>query len=119
MWNRSRGLRDTVIRAMAKVGLVWAIVVLGALFMAMSSQGQEHDGGYTLSASGADHSAFSVRSDQAPRTAGLALALAVLGGGITVLAFGAVRGDRAPTRSYAVVEPTPDLSLALGLGLLA
>ena len=35
---------------MAMVGLVWALAVLGALFMAMSSQGQHHDGGYSLSA---------------------------------------------------------------------
>jgi hypothetical protein len=120
MWNTSRGLRETVIRAMAKVGLVWAVVVLGALFMAMSSQGQKHDGGYTLSAPGADHGAsFSVPGDEAPRTAGLALALVVLGGGITVLAVGAARGEREPQRAYADLEPTADLSLALGLGLLA
>ena len=120
MWNRSRGLRDSVVRAMAKVGLVWAVVVLGALFMAMSSQGQEHDGGYTLSASKADHTAsFSVPGREAPRTAGLALALVVLGGGLTVLAVGAAREDREPRRAYAEAETTSDLSLALGLGLLA
>ena len=47
MWNTSRGLRETVVRAMAKVGLVWAVAVLGALFMAMSAQGQ-HDDAYAL-----------------------------------------------------------------------
>ena len=44
MWNTSRGLRETVIRALAKVGLVWAVAVLGALFMTTSAQGQHDDG---------------------------------------------------------------------------
>ena len=43
MTSRSRGLRETVVRALAKVGLVWSLAVLGALFMAMSAQGQDHD----------------------------------------------------------------------------
>ena len=47
MRNTSRGLRETVIRAMAKVGLVWAVAVLGVLFMATSSQ-EQHDDAYAL-----------------------------------------------------------------------
>ena len=95
MWNTSRGLRETVIRAMAKVGLVWAVAVLGALFMATGAQAQ-HDDGYARSSASADaqSAAVSVTSGDTPRTAGLALALVVLGGGVTVLAVGASRGDR-------------------------
>jgi hypothetical protein len=95
MWNTSRGLRETVIRAMAKVSLVWAVAVLGALFMAASAQGQ-HDAGYPLPAPGGDAhpTSFSVTPGDAPHAAGVALALVVLGGGITVLAFGAARRER-------------------------
>ena len=124
MGNGSRGLRETVIRALAKVGLVWAVAVLGALFMVMSAQGQ-HDGGYALSSAGADarSTAVSATSGDAPRTAGLALALVILAGGVTVLAVGASRGDREDRdveRKYASEpDPSGDLPLALGLGLLA
>ena len=92
MWNTSRGLRETVIRAMAKVGLVWAVAVLGALFMATSAQSHQDDA-YSLSSAtaGAHSAAVSVASGDAPRTAGLALALVVLGGGVIVLAVGASR----------------------------
>jgi Mn2+/Fe2+ NRAMP family transporter len=97
-----------VVSALAKVGLVWAVAVLGALFMVTSAQGQPDEG----------HSA-SATSRDAPRTAGLALALVVLGSGITVLAVGATAGERNPDRVKAVEpDPATDLSLALGLGLL-
>ena len=81
--------------ALANVGLVWAVAVLGALFMTTSAQGQ-HDDGHPLSSASADaqSAAVSVTSGDAPRTAGLALALVVLGGGVIVLAIGASRGDR-------------------------
>ena len=108
---------------MAKVGLVWAVVVLGALFMAMSAQAQDDDG-YGLSSAGADarSTAVSAASGDAPRTAGLALALVVLGGGVTVLAVGS-RGDREDRNlelNYASEpDPAADLPLALGVGLLA
>jgi hypothetical protein len=129
MSNTIRGLRGPVIRALAKVGLVWALAVLGALFMGMSSQGQEQ-AGYSTSATHTDTqpSAFSVSTDGAPRTAGLALALALLGGGVTVLAIGAARGDRPPVRRYLVepgpttdpdLDPAPELSLSRGFGLVA
>ena len=120
MRNTSRGLRETVIRAMAKIGLVWAVAVLGVLFMAMSSQGQ-HDDAYALpSAFDAHSAAVSVTSGDAPRTAGLALALVLLGSGITVLAIGASRGERiVGHKDAAQPDLGSDLSLALGLGLLA
>ena len=129
MGNSSRALRDTVIRAMAKVGLVWAVAVLGALFMSTSAQAQ-HDDSYSLSSASADaqSAAASVTSSDAPRTAGLALALVVLGGGVTVLVIGASRERVVLQRKYAA-EPDPalspasnpasDLPLALGIGLLA
>jgi hypothetical protein len=121
MWNRSRGLRESVIRAMAKVGLVWGLAVLGALFMAMSAQGRHHDGGYPLSdvrSTTGQH--LSAAAGDAPRTAGLLLTLLVLGGGATVLVVGATRGDRELEPAYVdEPEPATDLSLALGLGLLA
>ncbi len=78
MWDTSRGLRETVVRALAKVGLVWALAVLGAVFMATASQGDRPDGG------------------DSPSTAGLALALVMLGGGISVLAVGAARERGGP-----------------------
>jgi Mn2+/Fe2+ NRAMP family transporter len=119
--NDSRGLRDTAVRALAKVGLVWAIAVLGAVFMVTSAQGQ-YDDVPTLSSASADaqSAAASVTSGDAPRTAGLALALVLLGGGAIVLAVGATPEERQPVRRYArESEPTTDLPLALGLGLLA
>jgi glycerate-2-kinase len=104
---------------MAKVGLVWVLAVLGALFMAMSAQGQHRDGGYALSdvrSTTSQH--LSAATGDAPRTAGLALTLLVLGGGATVLVVGATRGGREPEPAYAAeAEPVPDLSLALGLAL--
>jgi hypothetical protein len=106
---------------MAKVGLVWAVAVLGALFMTTSAQGQR-DNAYALPyASVASHSAaFAVTPSDTPRTAGLALALVVLGGGAIVLAVGASRGQRVVHHEYAAEpEPVSDLPLALGLGLLA
>jgi hypothetical protein len=105
---------------MAKVGLVWAVAVLGVLFMAMSSQGQ-HDDAYALpSAIDAHSAAVSVTSGDAPRTAGLALALVVIGGGAIVLAVGASRGERVVRHTYAAEpEPVSDLPLALGFALLA
>jgi hypothetical protein len=117
MGNRPRGLRETLVRALAKVGLVWAVAVLGALFMAMSAQGLDADGGYALSAPSAGQaSAFAVQTGGAPTTAGLALALVILGGGVTVLAIGSARGQRAPVeRSYAAPDPTADLPLALAV----
>lgn len=85
-------------RALAKVGLVWAVAVLAVVFMAMSSQGQDTDGGYALTTSAAHQArTFSATTGDAPSTAGLALALVVLAGGITVLTIGATRVDRAPT----------------------
>jgi hypothetical protein len=125
MWESSRELRETMVHALAKVGLVWVLAVLGALFMAMSAQGHRPDGGYSLSsaASAAHSSAFSVRSGDAPRTAGLVLALVVLAGGVTVLAVGAARGahgEPGPDRSAPPLpDLTSDLPLALGLGLLS
>jgi hypothetical protein len=108
-----------VIRGLAKVGLVWAVAVLGFLFAGMSALSQHADS-YTLSSARDDARAtsFSVRDGDAPRTAGLVLALLVLGGGVTVLAVGASRGDRVPDRSYEIdLDHTTDLPLALGLGL--
>ena len=127
MWNTSRGLRETVIRAMAKVGLVWAVAVLGALFISSSALAQ-HDDTYSLWSASADaqSAAASVTSSDAPRTAGLALALVMLGGGVTVLAIGAFRADRVVVVRHRYADesdpasnPTSDLSLAVGLGLLA
>lgn len=118
MGNNSRGLRETVVRAMAKVGLVWALAVLGALFMATSAQGNEPDSGYSVSAAGQHpaSTASSMESGQAPRTAGLALALVVLAGGLTVLAVGGTREHRSFER-YLAREPdlSSDLPLTLGL----
>ena len=119
MGKQSRGLRDTVIRGLAKVGLVWALAVLGAMFMSMSAQAQDADGGYSRPAS---HGTTFGVSGHAPRTTGVALALMIVAGGVTVLAIGASRGEREPEFEPTLnVEPDPmtDLSLALGLGLFA
>jgi hypothetical protein len=147
MRNGSRGLREAVIHALAMVGLVWAVAVLGALFMAMGSHGQDADGGYSLAAGAATaHHGLAFASGEAPRTAGMALALVVLGCGAAVLLIGAISTERepeplddAPLRDPLLhplldpqldplLDPAPDagvpadpadeLSLALGLGLL-
>jgi hypothetical protein len=97
----NRGAREAVVRGLAKVSLVWAAVVLGALFMATSALGQHHDGGYTLTATGAHHrlAATSGPAD-APSTAGLALVLVIVGVGIAVLALGISRGAREAGPGY-------------------
>ena len=109
-----------MVRALAKVGLVWALAVLGALFMAMSAQGLHPDGGYSLAATGSpgDHPSISAPGRDGPRTAGLALSLAVLAGGVVVLGAGALgRGrDREPLLRYSS-EPHPASTLPLVLGL--
>jgi hypothetical protein len=119
MSNESRGLRETVIRALAKVGLVWAVALLGFLFAGMTALSQHADS-YTLSSARDDarSASFSVTSADAPHTAGLVLALLVLGAGATVLGVGASRGDGEPDPAYAA-EPdeSADLPLALALGL--
>ncbi len=137
MTTGSRGLRETVVRALAKVGLVWAVVVLGALFVTMSAQAQDGDTGSAGSSTGthARDALPSGSSGDGPSTAGVAFALVVLGAGVTVLALGASRGgrgDRLAQRKYAgqpepasdpasepAPEPASDLPLALGLGLMA
>jgi hypothetical protein len=122
--NSSRGLREKVVRALAKVGLVWAVAVLGALFMTMSAQGQRDDGPVlSAAATGAHSTSLSIPSVDAPRTAGLALALVLLSGGVTVLALGAARGDRnerdVQLRYAAEPDVVSDLPLALGVSVLA
>jgi hypothetical protein len=121
MGNKSRDLRATVVRALAKVGLVWAVAVLGALFMAMASQGQHQEDQSALSSarSGAHH-AIAVSSGDAPRSVGLGLTLMVLAGGATVLVAGACRGGRTVEPSTADdTEPAMELPVTLDLGLLA
>jgi hypothetical protein len=101
---------------MAMVGLVWVLAVLAALFMGMSSQGQQHDGGYSISTVGAQtKQSLAVASADTPRTAGLVLALAVLVGGASVLVVGATRGGGRNDAEAA--ESDSDLSLSLGLSL--
>ena len=105
---------------MAMVGLVWALAVLGALFMGMSAQGQHHDGGYSLSVSDSHtQQTLSVSSGDAPRTAGLVLALLVLSGGAVVLVVGAMRGADRNEREHTEPEPEAELSVSTGLGLAA
>jgi hypothetical protein len=117
MGKTSRDLRARVIRALAKVGLVWAVAVLGALFMATASQGQHLDGGHALSSASAHaQQTLAVTPDDAPRPAGLVLALVVLAGGATVLAAGAFRGARTAEPS-ATDDPEPALHLSLPLDL--
>jgi hypothetical protein len=96
MTTGSRGLRETAVRALAKVGLVWAVAVLGALFVTMSAQAQDGDTGSAGAPAGTHARAAlpSGSSGDGPSTAGVALALVVLGAGVTVLAVGASRGDR-------------------------
>jgi hypothetical protein len=106
---------------MAKVGLVWAVAVLGALFMTMAAQGQHQEDGSALSSarSGAHH-AISATSGDAPRDVGLGLTLMVLAGGATVLLAGAFRGTCTVEESVVDdLEPATDLPFARDLGLAA
>jgi hypothetical protein len=80
----SRGLRATVVRALARVGLVWALAVLAAFFVATGAAGPDR---------AASSSAFSVADVREPRTAGLVLLLFVLAGGATVLVVGTARAE--------------------------
>ena len=74
--NGARGLRETVVRALARVGLVWALAVLGMLFVVGSAGGRAYGVGSAT-----------------PSTAGLVLLLVVLAAGATVLVLGATRDD--------------------------
>ncbi len=113
--GKSRDVSDTVVRALARVGLVWALAVLAALFMVMGAQGQHESEGPA-----AQTDSITV-TDSAPRVAGIALAVFILASGVTVLVAGAVRAEREPEGRFAAgsEDPDSDLSLALGLGLLA
>ena len=118
MRYRSRSGRDTLVRALATIGAVFAVTVLGALFVVMGAHGQDRDGGYTLVAQHTDHGRTANRSDDRPSSWGLGLSLVVLAGGATVLTVGANRKRREEKKAY-VEEPEPtDLSLALGLSML-
>jgi hypothetical protein len=123
MGDKSRDLRDKVVRGLSKVGLIWALAVLGALFTSMSAQAQSNDAGSALSAQGisAQASSFGISLADAPGTAGLALVLMILGGGVAVLAIGVCRGEQEtdPEPSDSELDPRMDLSLALGLSLFA
>jgi hypothetical protein len=103
------------VRALAKVGLVWAMAVLAVVFMAMSSQGRDTDGGYALTPATHHPGSFPATGDDAPSTAGLALALVVLAGGVTVLAIGATRVGREPVPMRYAVDAEP----AVGHDVLA
>ena len=122
MGKTSRDLRARVIRALARVGLIWAVAVLGALFMATASQGPHHDGEYSRSPTGAHaHQSLTDTSGDAPRTAGLALALAVRAGGATVLVAGTLRGAAGAVGPSWAGDPefVVDHALSLDLALLA
>jgi Mn2+/Fe2+ NRAMP family transporter len=110
--GKSRDVTDTVVRALAKVGLVWALAVLAGLFMIMGAQGQHESDGPAAQADSV------TVTDSTPRLAGIALAVFILASGVTVLVMGSVRGERESEDSTAGSEES-DLSLALGLGLLA
>jgi hypothetical protein len=120
MWTRSRDLRDHVVRALAKVGVVWSLAVLAAMFMATAAHGERPDGGYSLTGvTSASTSSLTFRDHpEAPRTAGLALVLALLAGGVLVLTVGSSRGSDETADRYDGLDVTfvDDLPLALGLG---
>lgn len=122
MTNRSRGLRERVVRGLAKVGLVWALAVLATLFMVSSAQGQSGEA-YVLASSGADVAASFAPTLDVPREAGMALALMVLAAGMTVLAAGSMRAPSAELAVSRVAapesDPDPDLPLAMALGMLS
>jgi hypothetical protein len=99
--GKSRDVTDTVVRALAKVGLVWI----------MGAQGVDDDG------PSAQRDSVTV-TDSTPRVAGIALAVFIVASGVTVLVLGSVRGERESEDTTAGSEES-DLSLALGLGLLA
>jgi hypothetical protein len=110
-----------VIRALAKVGLVWAVAVLGALFMTTAAQGHHPEDASALSSarSGANQ-AISVTAGEAPHSLGLGLTLMVLAGGATVLVAGTFRRARTVEPVLADgPEPAEDFALALDLGLAA
>ena len=112
-----------MVGGLAKVGLVWALAVLGALFTSMSALAQQTNAGSALSARGisAQASAFGISLADTPGTLGLALVLMILGGGVAVLAVGVCRGEQEtdPEPADSELDPRMDLSLALGLGLFA
>ncbi|QIG44970.1 hypothetical protein G5V58_21310 [Nocardioides anomalus] len=80
MTTTSRGMRESVVRALARVGLVWAVFVLGALFVLTGAHAPALAGG----------------DDHAPRTVGLALTALVLTCGVGVLAVGVLRREDGP-----------------------
>ena len=117
MWERSRDLRASAVSALAKVAVVWLLAVLGAVFVTTTAAvGDVPDSDRPVAEETSGYPG-------APRTAGLVLVLALLGGGALVLTVGSARtqcGRRpgAPDRYDGLGEDfADDLPLALGLGL--
>lgn len=74
MLPRLRDLRDSVVRALAKVGLVWVLAVLGTVLVASGLDGRRGPA-------------------EAPSVAGLLLAVTLLASGLLVLALGVLRDE--------------------------
>jgi hypothetical protein len=88
MTTSSRELRGTVLGAATKVGLVLTLAVLTALLVLIGAPGLP------------DGSEVAASTTGAPSTAGLVLALLVLGAGVSVLAVGAARGEPAARHQH-------------------
>jgi hypothetical protein len=123
--DASRALRESVVQGLAKVGLVWSLAVLAALFMISAAQGS--DGSAYASVGHAVDAVFAsvgLPAGATPRIAALVLGLTVLASSLCVLALGALASRREAAAAAAeALDPEPtlvgDLSLALGLGLSA
>ena len=123
MTNSSRELGGTVVRGLAKVGLVWAVAVLAVVFMAMSAQSQYGDGTAVGAADASAPSrpstpALDRSSDGQPRAAGVALAVLFFGIGGSVLVVGALRDGRERRRYELQTNPAEQLPMAFGLSQL-
>jgi ABC-type anion transport system duplicated permease subunit len=83
VWSNVRELGESVVQGLAKVGLVWSVVLLGAFFVVASAQG-------TYASQAVGDTVASVH-DAAPTQLGLALALVVLAVATVVLTIGSLR----------------------------
>ena len=95
MQDRSRDVRDLVVRALARLSLIVVLAVMGALFVGSAAVGGTAGSPATTSAADiqpTEQEQEGVLDEASPM--GLLLGVFVIGGGLAVLVVGAFKPDR-------------------------